>query len=185
MNIKYLDKESLEIKIKNLNDVYWNHTWEGRWEYMSIVIEEIKKIQPKTILELGAYKINLTNISDNMDLELKFIDKDNIKNKKYVQDAIKLPWNISDKYYDIFIGLQVFEHLPIGTQNKVFKEVVRVSKNAILSFPYMWDIPTNISHHMIDEEIIKKWINNIKPNTVKYINVPIVRKRVIYMFNFK
>ena len=59
-----------------------------------------------------------------------------------------------------------------------FDEIKRISKNAILSFPYKWNVPGNI-HHNIDENIIKKWTNNFKPT-----NTILVADRIIYIFNF-
>jgi len=194
MNIKYLNRTAFKAKVQKINDDYWNRTWEGRWKYMHPVIKEIPSLKPVSIvqlgnnfkiLELGAYKINLTNISDNMDLEYDFIDPDNRNNKMYIQDAINLPWNIENKYYDVFIALQVFEHFENEKQSEVFKEVMRVSKNAILSFPYKWNKPDDLIHHMIDDYTIKRWTNGVTPEKVIYINVPKRRRRVIYVFKFK
>jgi len=183
LNIKYLSKNKYIEKVKIVDDIYWDATYNGRWIYMTHVIDELKRIKPKTILELGAYKINLTNISDNMDINFDYIDKNNINNKKYIQDASILPWNIEDKYYDVFIGLQVFEHLG-KNQSDIFKEIMRISKNAIISLPYLWNKPEDKQHHMIDDKKIKKWTNNILPEKIIYIKSPENRKRVIYFFKF-
>lgn len=183
-HIEYLNKNTLIKKVEKINDEYWNKTFLGRWKYIDVVIKELKIINPQKILELGAYKINLTNISDNMDLKLDYIDSDNIDNKKYILDAINLPWNIEGKYYDVFIGLQVFEHFKNNKQYDVFNEIMRISKYAILSFPYKWNKPEDLSHHNIDDEIIKKWTNNKTPEKIIYINTPKQRKRVIYIFKF-
>ena len=183
LNIKYLNKRELIKKVKLVNDIYWEKTYNGRWGYISHVISELRKIKPKTILELGSYKINLTNNSDNMDINEDYIDIDNTNNKKYIQDGSTLPWDIEDKYYDVFIGLQVFEHLG-DNQSDIFKEVMRVSKNAIISLPYLWDKPEDKMHHMIDDEKIKEWTNNILPEKIIYIKIPSSRKRVIYFFKF-
>mgnify|MGYP000864645489 CR=1 FL=1 len=183
-NIKYLTKTALIKRVSELNDVYWADTWLGRWKYMYQVVKELKEINPKTILELGAYKVNLCNISDNMDLNIDFIDVNNLNNKTYIQDATSLPWDIPDKYYDVFVGLQVFEHFENKKQSEVFNEVMRVSKNAILSFPYMWNSPNDSMHHMINDETIKKWTNNIEPVKSIFINVPPTRRRIIFVFKF-
>jgi len=183
LNIKYLCRTSLINKMNLLNDDYWNNSWSGRWKYMYPVINEIRKLNPQTILELGAYKINLTNISDNMDLQLEYIDTKNLKNKNYIQDATSLPWNISDKYYDVFVALQVFEHFENKKQSKVFNEIMRISKNAILSFPYKWNSPNDLNHHNIDDEIIRKWTNNIMPKKILLVNHT-NRRRIIYVFKF-
>jgi len=183
-NIKYLSKSSLSKRVAKLNDDYWNRSWERRWIYMWPVIVELRKLNPNTIIELGAYKINLTNISDNMDLEYDFIDIDNLNNKIYIQDATKLPWNIPDKYYDVFIALQVFEHFENNNQGNVFNEVARISKNAILSFPYKWESKSDMSHYMIDEKIIAKWTNNITPDKIITVNSLKPHRRIVYTYKF-
>jgi len=183
-NIRYLNKEHYIQKVNRLNDIYWSETFNGRWNYLSVVINQLKLINPQTVLELGAYKINLTNISDNMDLELSYIDPDNISNKTYIQDATSLPWDIPDKYYDVFVALQVFEHFENQKQSEVFNEAMRISKNVILSLPYKWNKPDDLMHHMIDDKKIKKWTNSAIPEKIVYINVPKKRRRVIYTFKF-
>lgn len=184
MNIKFLNKRELNKKVKQIDDIYWSETFNGRWVYISEIITELKKLKPKTILELGSYKVNLTNISDNMDLNLEYIDLDNINNKKFIQNATNTPWNIEDKYYDVFIGLQVFEHFEDNKQSEVFDEIVRTSKNAILSFPYLWNKPEDKMHHMIDFNKINEWTNGVIPEKIIYIKIPSGRKRVIYIFKF-
>jgi len=178
--VKYLTKEDYVEKIKKLNNKYWNKDKDckKRWKYISFVVEELKIIQPTTVLELGANKINLTSASDNMGLDLKDVDVDNLMNKVFIQDATKLPYLIEDKYYDCFVGLQVFEHLG-KFQSEVFKEIKRVSKNAILSFPYKWNCPGNI-HYGIDEEVIKGWTNGEIPTKIQIVTPP----RIVYVFNF-
>lgn len=177
--IEFLDQTLFINKIEKLNEKYWNNSYKTRWNYMSKVIDELKNIDINRSLEIGAYKINLINISDNMDLNIKNIDPDNINNINYIQDATKLPWNIKDKYYDIVIALQVFEHLN-DKQSEIFKEITRISKNIILSFPYKWQDKNDIIHYNLDENIFNKWTNNIKPN--KKI---IIENRMIYIYNFK
>ena len=111
--------------------------------------------------------------------------------KEYLHDATKIPWPIIDKEYDMFIALQVWEHL-LGKQKEAFREVMRISRMAILSFPYMWDCPKDNAnypeHHMIDEKIIADWTLNIEPIKV----VKILRTgervskgpRIIYFWKF-
>lgn len=176
--IEFLSNTSLIKKVEKVNEIYWNKTYTKRWNYISKVIEELKNINIKTSLEIGAYKINLINISDNMDLNMKNIDIDNINNKIYIQDATKLPYDISNKYYDVVIALQVFEHLK-DKQSEVFNEIIRISNAAVLSFPYKWSDINDKTHYNLDDEIFKKWTNNIEP--IKKI---LVQNRMIYIFKF-
>jgi hypothetical protein len=112
-------------------------------------------------------------------------------NKIHEHDATIVPWPIKDKEYDLFIALQVWEHLA-GKQKEAFREAMRTSKMAILSFPYMWDCPIDNAnypeHHMISEEIIREWTLNIEPN--KIVKIPRTGDRVskgpriIYFWKF-
>lgn len=179
MNIKYLNYNDYVNKVQKLNIDYWNNSYLKRWDYISVVIDILKTLEPNRVLELGSYKINLTNISDNMDLSIDNIDMNNINNINYIRNATNLPYHeISDKYYDVFVSLQVFEHLK-DKQCEVFKEVQRISKYAILSFPYKWTNPKDITHYNLDETVFSKWTNYKHPIDIKYIN-----NRIIYVFKF-
>lgn len=182
MNKKFLDKNDFIKKVEELQNSYWTKTFRDRWKYISPVIDELKKINPSSMLEIGAYQINLSSISDNMDLKEENIDLHNLNNKKYIQDATNLPWKISDKKYDCVLALQVFEHLK-GKQLGVFNEIRRISQAAILSFPYLWDIPGNC-HHMIDKNIISEWTNNMTPKKIISLGPNSPRQRIIYIFEF-
>ena len=111
------------IRVKNYFLVH------NRWKYYKYVIRCIKKHEWESCLELGPYVCPLVSHSDVMDY------KDHGLNPKYLHDAKDIPWPISDKQYDLFIALQVWEHLETY-QSRCFAEVMRISKNAILSFTY-------------------------------------------------
>lgn len=177
--MRFLTKKRFDKLAKN--DKYYN----GRWEYFNKVIKLIKKEKFKSTLELGPWSNPIVEDADIMDLDDK-----RISNLKYKWDARKFPWPIKDKKYDLFLALQVWEHLyekvnwpsycsgPL--QKEAFKEVMRISKNAILSFPYKWDCPDCPSHNQIDEQIISNWTLGIKP-----VKVIIVESRIIYFFKFE
>lgn len=103
------------------------------------------------VLDLGPYELSVVKNSDT-------IDKKNRGNTTYVFDANKIDkWKqIPDKKYDLFIGMQVFEHL--NNQKEIWAEVQRISNHAIISLPYMWDCYDSCrSHHGINEDVIQKW----------------------------
>jgi hypothetical protein len=130
---------NLYVYVKRRIDVNVNSSlgkyYEGRWAYFSEVI-------------------NIIQENDAWGRPQKYVTKE------YEHNATVVPWPIKDKEYDLFIALQVWEHLE-GKQKDAFKEVMRTSKMAILSFPYMWDCPKDNAnypeHHMINEEIISEW----------------------------
>lgn len=154
-----ITKAEYDNKLKRLDNPYWNRSADRRWSYMKPVIDELHNIQFETILEIGAYKVNLTSLSDNMDLSKKYVDLDNINNKFYKQDACD-PWTeIEDEYYDVVLALQVFEHLN-NRQYEAFQEIKRCSVQAIITIPWMWNCPEDIHHHMIGEEHCLKWFGD-------------------------
>lgn len=162
---KFLTKNEFLLKIDKMNSLYWKKGSETRWNYMSSVIEDLKKIKFTTSIELGTAGIPLINTSDIIDKNKEFVCGEN--NKIYLFDARKTPWeDIPDKSYDIFIALQVLEHLT-PNQFNVFKEIQRISKMAIISLPYNWP-SGNDNHKMIGDDIISKWTDNY----------PISKKRI-------
>lgn len=168
--------------------------YQGRWAYFSKVTEIISEQNDiNKVLELGP---SFMPVVKDCDIMVK-PGTDNWGRpiteapKEYNHDATVMPWPIIDKEYDMFVALQVWEHLA-GKQKEAFSEVMRISKMAVLSFPYMWDCPINNAnypeHHMIDEKIIADWTLNIEP--VKVIKIPRTGERVskgpriIYFWKF-
>ncbi len=96
-------------------------------------------------------------------------------------DARRVPWPIADRAYDLFVGLQVFEHL--GTaQPAAFAEVRRIARHAIISLPIDWtmDDPRNC-HHQISHERALSWFAPVRPTRVLVGNGG-SRKRLVYVF---
>jgi hypothetical protein len=149
--------------------------YKGRWPYFKKVNSIIKKLSISNALELGPYKRPIIHNSDVMDRD------DNYFNLTYHHDASQSPWPIEDSKYDLFIALQVWEHLD-GSQKEAFKEVMRISKMAILSFPLNWNCPGDC-HHGITEKQIAEWTLHVKP--VKKIKIKGGQARIIYLFKFK
>lgn len=168
--------------------------YEGRWAYFKEVIDIVKKQDNvNSVLELGP---SFLPVVKDCDIMIKprsdaWGRPSSKAPKEYMHDATVVPWPIKEKEYDIFIALQVWEHL-VGKQREAFKEVMRVSKMAILSFPYMWDCPKDNAnypeHHMINESIILDWTLGVEPQ--KIINVQRTGEkvskgpRIIYFWRF-
>jgi hypothetical protein len=98
-----------------------------------------------------------------------------------VHDVTQVPWPFGDRQYDLFVALQVFEHL--GTsQSAAFHEVARVARRAIISLPIDWEMddPRNC-HHMISSERALSWFLPWRPTRIEVGN-PGSRTRLIYVF---
>ncbi len=145
--------------------------YKDRWDYISEVIKIIKRESPQSVLELGPSRLPIVKGSDTMDRALLY------PHLKYRHDATQVPWPIQDASYDLFIALQVWEHLR-DKQPQAFREVMRVSRMAILSFPYRWHCRGDF-HHGIDDQQIAEWTLHVEPKeTIK------VGTRIIYVFEF-
>lgn len=159
---RFLNKETFLEKVQKLNSSYWNKSFNNRWLYMEPVINELISINPNTGIELGTAGISVMSFSDSMDKHENMTDSQN-NTQKFIFDSKKTPWAIESKRYDVFVGLQVLEHLS-PNQREVFKEIKRISKYAILTLPYKWNCKdSNDCHHMIGDEIIAEWTDNEIP----------------------
>jgi hypothetical protein len=169
--ITYKDFVDVEKK-----DAYFK----GRWTYLSIVVDLIQKIKPRSVLELGPYRLPLVKGEDTMDI-VKVLE-----NLTYLHDATKIPWPIADKKYDLLISCEVWEHLG-DKQKEAFKEAMRISRRAIFSFPYKWEYPKEskeveaLQHRNIDEAKIAEWTLHRKPKKFSFSND---KRYVVYYFEF-
>ena len=165
----------------------------GRWAYYSAVIDRVHQLNPKSVLELGPGRFPIVKDGDIMVSpdDDSWGRPEQWNGRIYRHDAREKPWPVADKSYDLFIALQVWEHLG-NKQSRAFREVMRIARAAILSFPYRWDCPKDNAnypeHHQIDEELIADWTLQIKPIEV----VRIARTgekvskgpRIIYFWQF-
>ena len=159
-------------------DPYWKNwdSWKTRWEYMAIVQAWMQFIEPDNILEAGCNNAPLCIDSDTVGLA----PSDNyIGDHKYIHDLTSIPWPFADKQYDIFVALQVWEHLN-NKQHLAFQEAKRIAHHVILSFPYMWNTPPEDCHHSIDESTIVRWANGQSPNKIFITNITTRARLVCY-----
>ena len=172
--MKFITKKAID----NLNDEYY----EGRYDYFKEVIDQIKLMDNiNTTLEIGPYKSPLVEGGDVIDIKDNDLKSYPIKiGKFYKHDCSVTPYPLKDKQYDLVIACQVLEHL--GTnQKEIFKELSRISKKAIITLPYKWNVPCN-KHHMIDENVIDYWAQGLKPTFEKiFLDRP---QRILRIYNF-
>jgi hypothetical protein len=151
--------------------------YRGRWDYYNEAADLGLATQPNNCLELGCHTLPLYKQSVTMDV-------DATRNPAVIHNAETTPWPFDDKQFDLFVALQVWEHLG-DRQVAAFNEVRRVAKTAVLSFPLMWmDEPLTDFHHGITMEKIAGWTMNVAPQKV-VIMPPWSHKRAIYMFDFR
>jgi hypothetical protein len=148
-----------------------NKYYENRWPYYEAALRLIEGLNYSSVLELGPYERPLIQGADLMDLTA------HIPNVRFQHDASDVPWPVADKQYDLFVALQVWEHLS-DYQREAFGEVIRCSRYALLSFPLNWNIPGDC-HHSIDEALIEEWTLFVKP-----IRSIVVSNRLVALWDF-
>jgi hypothetical protein len=129
----------------------------------------------KTCLELGPYIRPCVTGSDVMDLSPRVS-----AGRVYPHDASVTPWPIDGFRYDLFVALQVFEHLK-GKQREAFAEVRRIAKHAVISLPIEWPGDPGNCHYGISHKQVLSWFHPSVPSNVIEGNGG-RRQRLIYVF---
>lgn len=168
----YLTHEKFLEKVAASGSKYWQEGKNYRWQYMSYVIDCLKEICPddSKLIEAGTSGMPLSDES-----VLYEYPKYNLDVTPYQVMGLTL----KSHAFDCFVALQVWEHL--DNQSQAFQEVMRISKSAILSFPYMWQKGKghDARHIGIDDRKIKQWTCGVKPEKTKLIN-----NRMVYVWKF-
>ena len=157
--------------------------YNGRWGYISKAMAEASTLIEtrglRTALEVGAPVRPIIVGADVLDIRARPELDPTVPIT--VHDATKIPWPVGDKAYDLFIALQVFEHLR-DRQREAFLEVRRIARHAIISLPIDWEMddPRNC-HHRISNERALAWFAPIVPTRiVEGTSAP--HRRLIYVF---
>ena len=144
-----------------------------------IVDRLIARYGASTALELGPHLRPLVVGAD----VLERVPKPGmaVEGRLILHDATIAPWPIADRAYDLFVGLQVFEHLR-DRQREAFREVRRVARHAVLSLPIDWVMPDPTDmHHQLSHERVLSWFAPVSPTAVRLGNAGF-GKRLIYVF---
>lgn len=148
----YLTHEIYKQHIKELDSQYWFEGAKYRWLYMSVAIMWMKELKPTRILEAGTSGIPLNATSYLFEYPAYDLNKFPYINKS--------GFEFGNKHFDMSVALQVWEHL--NNPRESFKELARISKNIILSFPYKWDWGDK-RHKGIDDKKIMSWTCGLVP----------------------
>ena len=143
-----------------------NHYWGKRWPFYEKTISNVNELSFTNSLELGSGELQVVEGSDTMDLPDEYYKCGIAKGLTFEHDAKITPWPITDKAYDLFISLQVWEHLG-GKQKEAFQEVARVSKMAYFSFPYLWTRRGTGMHKLVNFAKILDWSYPFEPVYMK------------------
>src|SRR5262249_26938878 len=172
-----------EPEFDALASEYPYYTSRGR--YMSVAArvagELIVAHDARSALELGPHLQPIVVGADAMELRANPSLRLEPTSRVIVHDATETPWPFADRAYDLFVGLQVFEHL--GTsQNAAFHEVARVARNAMISLPIEGEMASpNDRPHVIPRDRALSWFLPWRPPRI-VVGTPGGRPRLVYVF---
>jgi len=106
-----------------------------RWVSYWHQINEILKLKPKTVLEIGIGNKTVSDYLKKQGLEVKTLDISKELEPDYVASVIDMPLN--NNSFDVVLCAEILEHLPFEDFEKALLELKRVNKKYIvLSLPH-------------------------------------------------
>jgi SAM-dependent methyltransferase len=125
MNKKQVDKSHYEFS-RYMDKARWSSIWHQ--------VDEVAKLKPTTVLEIGPGAGIFKNACAAFDIKVETIDLDPDLGPNHVGSATDLPFE--DGTYDVVCAFQVLEHLPYADSLIAFSEMARVARrNVVISLP--------------------------------------------------
>ncbi len=166
--LSYLDYAAFKKNADANGDGHWDcSTLAARWDYHQKAIDVIRILKidnPSRVLEMGTMGASLVSCSHTIDFAERWDFQG--KNPTYLHDARRIPWPISDKQYELFVALRVFQHLA-PCQKACFREAKRISKCIILVVPDTYEHSELVSSRGIKYEDLLAWNGGVAPNVVQ------------------
>lgn len=146
---KQVDKSHYDFE-KYMSKQRWNSIWHQ--------LDEIQKLKPDSVLEIGPGLGLLKAVSAQFGIKVETLDIDPELKPDYVASATDMPFQ--DSSFDVTCAFQMLEHLPYDQSLKVFHEMVRVSKRYIvISLPNaqrVWRFTAELPKLGVNEFFLKR-----------------------------
>lgn len=127
-------KEKFDVQVSN--DMYYKeYDSELRFIHYFYQTDIIKKINPKTILEIGVGNKTVTNYLKEHNFNVTTCDFDKKLKPDYVADIRKLPFK--ENKFDLILACEILEHLPWNEVDVALEQLQKTTKKyVLLSLPY-------------------------------------------------
>jgi len=114
---------------------FHQYDYQERWVSYWHQLDEILKLKPKIVLEVGIGSQLVANYLERQGLEMKTLDLDKDLKPDFVANVMRMP--LADKAVDLILCAEVLEHLPFENFERSLQELKRVTKkNVVLSLPH-------------------------------------------------
>jgi len=119
------------VKVYKFHQYDYQERWISYWHQ----IDEVLKLQPKAVLEIGIGNKTVSDYLKKQGLEVKTLDNNEDMKPDFIASVVSLP--LRDNSFDLILCAEVLEHLPFKDFKKALLELKRVSrKYVVLSLPH-------------------------------------------------
>lgn len=128
--------KKIEPQVKKDHYRFEKYSSQARFASYFYQLKEVLMFNPKTVLEVGVGdKVFGSFLRQNTEISYTSVDIDRDLNPDIVGSVLSLPFK--DNEFDVACAFEVLEHLPFLDFDKAVKELVRVSRKAVvLSLPH-------------------------------------------------
>lgn len=119
-------KKQVDKSHYRFSDYMTKQRWFSLWHQ----IDEVLKLGPKTVLEIGPGPGIFKGTISALGIKVETLDIDPELNPDHLGSILEMPFK--DKAFDVVCAFQVLEHLPFEKSLLGFKEMVRVAREGVL-----------------------------------------------------
>ncbi len=129
---EYIRKNIESSMMENGNNVYFDSSYVNKRRFVSYwcQINEIIKLDPKLVLEIGVGNKLVTNFIKSKGIDVVTMDIDKRLNPNIVGDITSLP--IKSNSFDLIACFEILEHIPFSKLKKTLRELKRVTTSYVL-----------------------------------------------------
>lgn len=102
----------------------------ARWTSLWHQLDEVAKLQPRNVLEIGPGAGVFANAARTFGLHVETLDFDPELRPDHLGSADAIP--LADASFDVACAFQVLEHMPFDTSLKALAEMRRVARKAVI-----------------------------------------------------
>lgn len=128
-------KRLFSPQVENPNYLTMPYLSRERWISFWYQLMEVTETKPKSVLELGPGANIVSNVIENMKIQLTSVDIDWRLRPTVNADITKLPF--ADKTFDCVLAAEVLEHIPFAEVGVALKELSRVAgRSIVITLPH-------------------------------------------------
>jgi hypothetical protein len=143
-----------------------------RWSTYAKVIEEVLRLMPKKVLEIGPGNNVVSNILRNIGIDVKTLDYDTLIGPDYKMSISDDELGKITERFDLVIASQILEHVDYEDAKKALCNLRKLTKNIIVTLPY-----TNLNSFQLG---VRLYVNKLGART---FYKKIITKKVRHLFN--